>query len=195
MTWLDFRGQRWRSQQAVEMAKASTSTLGRQSPSSWWCFLDVVWLTWQVTEEHKLYPSPTSYLQDSHLALFEFVGRMLGKAIYEVGVQRVHLELFLALTLAQAQWNVNFDWLWAPCGPGAIQHVFIPPPPSLTEGIYFIFYFSLFPFLLALSIYLLFYLFPFYQNISTPFLAGCYKRWLNLALVFCVDFILYVHFS
>jgi len=50
-----------------------------------------------------LYPSPTSYLQDSHLALFEFVGRMLGKAIYEVGVQRVHLELFLALTLAQAQ--------------------------------------------------------------------------------------------
>jgi len=25
-------------------------------------------------------------MQDSHLALFEFVGRMLGKAVYEVAV-------------------------------------------------------------------------------------------------------------
>ena len=38
----------------------------------------------QVTSEQKLYPSPTSYIQENHLALFEFVGRMLGKAIYEV---------------------------------------------------------------------------------------------------------------
>jgi len=34
MTWLDCRSQRWRSQQSVDVAKASTSTLGRRSPSS-----------------------------------------------------------------------------------------------------------------------------------------------------------------
>lgn len=39
---------------------------------------------WQVTSEQKLYPSSTSYIQENHLALFEFVGKMLGKAVYEV---------------------------------------------------------------------------------------------------------------
>jgi ubiquitin-protein ligase E3 B len=38
----------------------------------------------RVTGEERLYPSPTSYMQDNHLQLFEFVGRMLGKAVYEV---------------------------------------------------------------------------------------------------------------
>lgn len=38
----------------------------------------------RITSEERLYPSPTSYMQDSHLQLFEFVGRVLGKAIYEV---------------------------------------------------------------------------------------------------------------
>jgi ubiquitin-protein ligase E3 B len=37
----------------------------------------------KATSEERLYPSPTSYLQDNHLQLFEFVGRMLGKAVYE----------------------------------------------------------------------------------------------------------------
>lgn len=37
----------------------------------------------KTTSEERLYPCPTSYLQDNHLALFEFVGRMLGKAVYE----------------------------------------------------------------------------------------------------------------
>lgn len=37
----------------------------------------------KATAEQKLYPSPTSYLQENHLALFDFVGRMLGKAVYE----------------------------------------------------------------------------------------------------------------
>ncbi|ESN93513.1 hypothetical protein HELRODRAFT_115562 [Helobdella robusta] len=37
----------------------------------------------KATGEQKLYPSPTSYLQESHLLLFEFVGRVLGKAVYE----------------------------------------------------------------------------------------------------------------
>jgi len=34
-------------------------------------------------------------MQDIHLALFEFVGRMLGKAIYEVGV---------------VMWNYTFNY-------------------------------------------------------------------------------------
>jgi len=34
VTWLDFRGQRSNLQQDVSVAKASTSTLGHQSPSS-----------------------------------------------------------------------------------------------------------------------------------------------------------------
>lgn len=37
----------------------------------------------KATSEERLYPSPTSYLQDNHLQLFEFVGGMLGKAVYE----------------------------------------------------------------------------------------------------------------
>ncbi|KAJ1522162.1 hypothetical protein ONE63_002473 [Megalurothrips usitatus] len=37
----------------------------------------------KATSEERLYPSPTSYVQENHLQLFEFVGRMLGKAVYE----------------------------------------------------------------------------------------------------------------
>lgn len=33
----------------------------------------------KTTNDQRLYPSPTSQLQDNHLQLFEFVGRMLGK--------------------------------------------------------------------------------------------------------------------
>ena len=43
-----------------------------------------MYLVVQVTSEQKLYPSSTSYIQENHLALFEFVGKMLGKAVYEV---------------------------------------------------------------------------------------------------------------
>lgn len=31
----------------------------------------------------RLYPSPTSYIHENYLQLFEFVGKMLGKAVYE----------------------------------------------------------------------------------------------------------------
>ncbi|KAJ8917808.1 hypothetical protein NQ315_010714 [Exocentrus adspersus] len=37
----------------------------------------------KATSEERLYPSPTSMMHDNHLQLFEFVGRMLGKAVYE----------------------------------------------------------------------------------------------------------------
>lgn len=35
----------------------------------------------KATSEERLYPSPTSMMQDNHLQLFEFVGRMLGKIV------------------------------------------------------------------------------------------------------------------
>lgn len=38
----------------------------------------------QTTADERLYPSPNSVAQDNYQALFNFVGRMLGKAIYEV---------------------------------------------------------------------------------------------------------------
>lgn len=38
----------------------------------------------KVTCDNRLYPSPSSFLQENHLLLFEFIGRMLGKAVYEV---------------------------------------------------------------------------------------------------------------
>lgn len=38
----------------------------------------------RTTEEQRLYPSPSSHIQENHLNLFEFVGRILGKAVYEV---------------------------------------------------------------------------------------------------------------
>lgn len=44
--------------------------------------------------DERLYPSPTSYIHENYLQLFEFVGKMLGKAVYEVGMLRnIELEL------------------------------------------------------------------------------------------------------
>ena len=45
-----------------------------------------VWNTSPQTTSgnERLYPSPTSYIHENHLQLFEFVGKMLGKAMYEV---------------------------------------------------------------------------------------------------------------
>ncbi|OON19529.1 HECT-domain protein [Opisthorchis viverrini] len=37
----------------------------------------------RVTSDQRLYPSPSSHVQDNHLMLFEFLGKMLAKAIYE----------------------------------------------------------------------------------------------------------------
>lgn len=33
-----------------------------------------------------LFPSASSHIHENHLALFEFVGKMLGKAVYEVSM-------------------------------------------------------------------------------------------------------------
>ncbi|XP_003369175.1 putative HECT-domain protein [Trichinella spiralis] len=37
----------------------------------------------KLTNEGHLYPSPTSYIHENYLLLFEFIGKMLGKAVYE----------------------------------------------------------------------------------------------------------------
>lgn len=36
------------------------------------------------TSDERLYPSPLSHMTENHLALFEFVGKMIGKAVYEM---------------------------------------------------------------------------------------------------------------
>ncbi|KAK4876027.1 hypothetical protein RN001_012449 [Aquatica leii] len=56
----------------------------------------------KVTSEERLFPSPTSYLQENHLQLFEFVGRMLGKAVYEgIVVDVPFASFFLSQVLGQ----------------------------------------------------------------------------------------------
>lgn len=58
----------------------------------------------KTTNDQRLYPSPTSQLQENHLQLFEFVGRMLGKAVYEGIVVDVPFALFfLSQLLGQTQ--------------------------------------------------------------------------------------------
>ena len=38
----------------------------------------------QANSIGHLYPSPSSHIHENYLSLFEFVGKMLGKAVYEV---------------------------------------------------------------------------------------------------------------
>ncbi|KAL1381557.1 hypothetical protein pipiens_003410 [Culex pipiens pipiens] len=56
----------------------------------------------KTTTEQRLYPSPTSHMQENHLQLFEFVGRMLGKAVYEgIVVDVPFASFFLSQVLGQ----------------------------------------------------------------------------------------------
>ncbi|XP_031633288.1 ubiquitin-protein ligase E3B [Contarinia nasturtii] len=57
----------------------------------------------KTTSDQRLYPSPTSHLQDNHLQLFDFVGRMLGKAVYEGIVVDVPFAMFFLSQLLQQQ--------------------------------------------------------------------------------------------
>ncbi|BFF99140.1 ubiquitin-protein ligase E3B [Drosophila madeirensis] len=58
----------------------------------------------KTTSDQRLYPSPISYVQDNHLLLFEFVGRMLGKAVYEgIVVDVPFASFFLSQLLGQTQ--------------------------------------------------------------------------------------------
>lgn len=56
----------------------------------------------KATSEQRLYPSPTSYIHENHLKLFEFVGKMLGKAVYEgIVVDIPFASFFLSQLLGQ----------------------------------------------------------------------------------------------
>lgn len=56
----------------------------------------------KTTSDQRLYPSPTSHMQENHLQLFEFVGRMLGKAVYEgIVVDVPFASFFLSQVLGQ----------------------------------------------------------------------------------------------
>ena len=48
----------------------------------------------KLTDDQKLYPSPTSNMHENHIALFEYVGRLLGKAVYEGIVVEVQFASF-----------------------------------------------------------------------------------------------------
>ena len=63
----------------------------------------------KVTEENKLYPSPTSFVQENHLDLFEFVGRMLGKAVYEGIVVEVPFATFFLSQMLGAQQSAVYS--------------------------------------------------------------------------------------
>lgn len=47
-------------------------------------FFYMIYFLQTTSGNERLYPSPTSYIHENHLQLFEFVGKMLGKAVYEV---------------------------------------------------------------------------------------------------------------
>ncbi|CAH8577606.1 unnamed protein product [Heterobilharzia americana] len=53
----------------------------------------------RLTNDQRLYPSPTSHLQESHLQLFEFLGKMLAKAVYESTVVDVPFANFFLTQL------------------------------------------------------------------------------------------------
>ena len=62
-----------------------------------------------MTEENKLYPSPTSFVQENHLDLFEFVGRMLGKAVYEGIVVEVPFATFFLSQMLGTQQSAVYS--------------------------------------------------------------------------------------
>ncbi|XP_064107613.1 ubiquitin-protein ligase E3B-like isoform X2 [Macrobrachium nipponense] len=58
----------------------------------------------RLTSEERLYPSPTSSLTENHLQLFEFTGRMLGKAVYEgIVIDCPFASFFLSQVLGEHQ--------------------------------------------------------------------------------------------
>lgn len=65
----------------------------------------------KVTSENRLYPSSSSSLQENHLLLFEFVGRMLGKAVYEGIVVDVPFASFFVSQFCGQTGGILYSWL------------------------------------------------------------------------------------
>ncbi|XP_069135904.1 ubiquitin-protein ligase E3B-like [Argopecten irradians] len=65
----------------------------------------------KVTSEQKLYPSSTSHIQENHLTLFEFVGKMLAKAVYEGIVVEVPFAPFFLTQILGHQQSATYSSL------------------------------------------------------------------------------------
>ncbi|XP_033112137.1 ubiquitin-protein ligase E3B-like [Anneissia japonica] len=61
------------------------------------------------TEDQRLYPSPTSFIHENHLSLFEFVGKMLAKAIYEGIVVEVPFASFFLSQMVDHQHSALYS--------------------------------------------------------------------------------------
>merc|ERR1712038_1168044 len=64
-----------------------------------------------TTSEERLYPSPLSHLTDNHLDLFEFVGKMIGKAVYEGIVVDVPFASFFLTQVLGHDHNAMYSYL------------------------------------------------------------------------------------
>jgi hypothetical protein len=62
----------------------------------------------KVTENRTLYPSPISNRTDNYLYLFNFVGKILGKAVYEQSVMDIELAPFFLRHLITRK-NLNYS--------------------------------------------------------------------------------------
>lgn len=60
-------------------------------------------------DEQRLYPSPTSFIHENHLLLFEFVGKMLAKALYEGILVDVPFASFFLNNLLQRQHSILYS--------------------------------------------------------------------------------------
>ena len=62
----------------------------------------------QVTENRTLYPSPISDRTENYLHLFNFIGKVLGKAVYEQIVLDIELAPFFLRHLTSRR-NLNYS--------------------------------------------------------------------------------------
>lgn len=65
----------------------------------------------RTTSDQRLYPSPTSSIHDNHLSLFEFIGKVLGKAVYEGIVVDVPFATFFLNQVLGQQQSALYSWI------------------------------------------------------------------------------------
>ena len=79
----------------------------------------------QTNSESRLFPSATSHVNPNHLSYFEFLGRLLGKAVYEVHTTAAghhpalshvfcHMSLQLVTTQLCHVYSVTCHCSWSP---------------------------------------------------------------------------------
>lgn len=65
----------------------------------------------QLTDEQQVYPSSCSYFMDDHLNMFEFVGKLIGKAVYEGHVIDVQFAPFFLRQIIGGCNNSNYSFV------------------------------------------------------------------------------------